>query len=116
MWRKISRKSLLVLISAVLPSGVAHALPLPDVNTVVTMGADFFGCRSLSDLARVVNLDWVQNDKEASSAYGKQHCIVLQKGDQFKVQDVSVVQGAVCLRRLHSSECYWTNSQMLKRR
>ena len=50
----------------------------------------------------------------SSIAYGREHCIVLHKGGQFKVQDESVLHGAVCLSLLRSSECYWTNAQMLK--
>ncbi len=114
MWRNMFRTTLLALISGVLLSGGADAAPLPKTNEVVTMAEDFFGCRALGDLARVVNLDWVKNDKQASIAYGKEHCTILHKGDEFKVQEVSVVQGAVCLRQLRSSECYWTNAQMLK--
>jgi len=114
MWHRILRKALFAFISEVLLSGAAHASPLPNIGAVVTMDVEFFGCTSLDDLVRVVNLDWVQNDKEASIAYGKQHCIRLRKGDQFRVQDVSVVQGAVCLRQAPSSDCYWTNAQMLK--
>jgi hypothetical protein len=114
MRRQISSKTLLVVVSGVLLSGAARAAPHPNVNAVVTMDADFFGCQSLGDLARVVNLDWVQNNKEASITYGRQHCIVLHKGDQFKVQEMSVLQGAVCLRQPNSSDCYWTNAQMLK--
>jgi hypothetical protein len=95
-------------------SGAAPASPLPNIGAAVTMDAEFFGCQSLDDLARVVNLDWVKNDKEASMAYGKQHCIVLRKGDQFSVQAVSVVLGAVCLRQGRSGDCYWTSAQVLK--
>ena len=108
------RAAVFVAVSEVLLSGAPHAAPLPNINSLVTMDAEFFGCQSLADLNRVVNLDWVKNDKEASSAYGREHCIVLRKGEQFKVQDISVVQGAVCLIRIGSSGCYWTNAQMLK--
>ena len=106
--------TLVILVGEGLPGGAGRAAPLPKVNAVVTMDADFFGCHSLDDLARIVTLDWVKNDKGASTSYGNQHCVVLHKGDQFMVRDVSVVQGAVCLRENRSSECYWTNAQMLK--
>lgn len=104
----------MIFASEGLPGGAGRAAPLPKVNALVTMDADFFGCRSLADLARIVNLDWVKNDKGASTSYGNQHCVVLHKGDQYMVRDVSVVQGAVCLRENRSPECYWTNAQMLK--
>src|SRR5262249_2154607 len=110
----MSRMTPFVVIVAVILGGASHAAPLPSINTVVTMDGDFFGCWDLADLARVVNLDWVKNDKKASSAYGRERCIVLHKGEQFKVQDASVLQGAVCLSRASSSDCYWTNAQMLK--
>ena len=114
MWRTASAKTVLAFIGEVLLSGAAQAAPLPNIGEMVTMDVEFFGCRSLDDLARVVNLDWVHNDKEAAAAYGKQHCIVLRKGDELKVQNVSAVQGAVCLRQLRTSECYWTSAQVLK--
>lgn len=114
MWHNISRTAVSVVLSELLLSGAPHAAPLPSIDTLVTMDEDFFGCRSLADLGRVVNLDWVRHDKQASTAYGREHCIVLHKGDQLKVQDASVVQGAVCLRQANASECYWTNAQMLK--
>ena len=114
MWRKASAKTLLAFIGEVLLSEAAHAAPLPNVGELVTMDVEYFGCRSLDDLAHVVNLDWVHNDKDAATAYAKGHCIVLRKGDQLKVQNVSAVQGAVCLRQLRTSECYWTSAQVLK--
>ncbi len=114
MWRNIFRTTLVALGSALLLTAAAPAAPLPKVNAVVTMAEDFFGCRALGDLARVENLEWVKNDKNASTAYGKEHCVVLHKGAEFKVQEVSAVLGAVCLRETRSSECYWTNAQMLK--
>jgi hypothetical protein len=94
--------------------GAPHAAPLPSSNAIVTIDEDYFGCRALDDLARVVNLDWVKNDKEAASAYGREHCIVLHKGDQFRVREGSVLHGAVCLSRAGSADCYWTNAQILK--
>lgn len=114
MWNNISRTTVFAVVSEILLSGAPRAAPLPSINALVTMDEDFFGCRSLADLGRVVNLDWVKNDKQAATAYGREHCIVLHKGDQFKVQDESAVQGAVCLRQIRSSECYWTNAQMLR--
>lgn len=114
MWHEMSGKVVCALVGVIVLTGAARAAPLPNVNAVVTMAADFFGCRALSDLTRVVTLDWVQNDKAASAAYGNEHCAVLRKGDQFRVEAVSVVRGAVCLRENRSSECYWTNAQMLK--
>ncbi len=114
MPHKKSTTTLLVVLCEVLLSGATHAAPLPNINTIVTIDADYFGCRALDDLARVMNLDWVKNDKEAASAYGQEHCTALHKGDQFKVRDVSVVHGAVCLSQGASSECFWTNAQMLK--
>ncbi len=78
------------------------------------MDADFFGCQSLADLARLVDLQWVKNEKEAATAYGRAHCTILHKGDQLKVQDVSSIYGAVCLREPHFLRCYWTSAQMLK--
>jgi len=110
----MSGKPVCALVSVMVLSGAAHAAPLPDVNALVTMAADYFGCRALSDLTRVVTLDWVKNDKTASAAYGNQHCAVLRKDEQFRVEAVSVVRGAVCLRERRSSECYWTSGQMLK--
>ena len=95
MWRDIARTALLAVVGGLLLVDAAPAAPLPSVNAVVTMDTDFFGCRSLDDLTHVVNLDWVKNDKDASTAYGKHNCIVLQKGDQYRVQDVSAVRGAV---------------------
>lgn len=53
-------------------------------------------------------------NKGASTTYGREHCIVLHKGDQFKVQDESVVQGAARVRQTPAPDCYWTNAQMLK--
>ncbi|HUI94768.1 MAG TPA: hypothetical protein VLX44_03355 [Xanthobacteraceae bacterium] len=114
MWQKASAKTLSALIGVVLLSGAAHAAPLPNIGELVTIDVAYFGCRSLDDLAHVVNLDWVRNDKDAATAYGKEHCVVLRKGDQLKVQDVSAVQGAVCLRQLRTSECHWTSAQVLK--
>jgi len=114
MRHKASRTTLLAFLSEVLLSGAAHAAPLPNIGAMVTMDVEFFGCRSLDDLAHVVNLEWVRNDKDAATAYGKEHCIVLRKGDELKVQSVSAVQGAVCLRQLRSSTCYWTSAQALK--
>ncbi len=111
---KKSTTTLLVVLCGVLLSGATHAAPLPNITTIVTMDEDYFGCRALADLARVVNLDWIMDDKEASSAHGREHCIALHKGDQFKVRDVSVVHGAVCLSQGASPECFWTNAQMLK--
>jgi len=105
---------LAVIGGGLLLSGAPHAAPLPSSNTIVTMDEEYFGCRAIDDLARVVNLDWVKNDKEAASAYGQEHCITLHKGDQFRVRDVSVIHGAVCLIRPGSTDCYWTNAQMLK--
>ena len=115
MWRKTSTKTLLAFLSELVLSGAAHAAPLPKIGETVTMEVEFFGCRSLDDLARVVNLDWVKNDKDAAAAYGKEHCIVLRKGDEFGVQGLSAVQGAVCLRPARSAapECYWTSAQQL---
>ena len=79
------------------------------------MDADFFGCKALDDLARIINLDWVKNDKAGSVSYGAQHCAVLKQGERFLVQDVSIVQGAVCLKQQpRAQECLWTNAQMLK--
>jgi hypothetical protein len=116
---RIIQNAMLALLGMVmpgLPSLTAHAAPLPEIGAVVTMDADFFGCRALDDLARVVNLDWVKNDKAGATAYGAQHCIVLKQGQRFSVADVSVVQGAVCVRQEpRSRECIWTNAQMLKR-
>ena len=114
MAHNMFRTMVFVVISEVLLSGASHAAPLPSINALVTMDDDFFGCSSPADLARVVNLGWVKNDKEGATAYGREHCVVLHKGDQFRVHDVSVVQGAVCLQQTNSSECYWTNAQMLK--
>jgi len=111
---KTPTKTLLAFLGEVLLSGAVQAAPLPKTGDVVTMDVEFFGCRSLDDLARVVNLDWVQKNTEASNAYGKEHCIVLHKGDQLRVQDESSVQGAVCLRPTNSSACYWTSAQALK--
>lgn len=114
MWREMSGKAVCALVSVILLTGAAQAAPLPDVNAVVTMAADFFGCRALSDLTHIITLDWVKNDKTASVAYGNEHCALLRKGEQLKVEAVSVVRGAVCLREGRSSECYWTNAQMLR--
>ena len=114
VWRAMSRTALLVLLAEVLLTAMAQAAPLPNVGAVVTIEVDYFGCRSIDDLARVVNLDWVKNDKVASIEYGTQHCIVLHKGERFSVQDTSAVRGSVCLRLPTSRECVWTNAQMLK--
>jgi hypothetical protein len=114
MWRRISAKTLLAFLGEVVLSGATPAAPLPKIGDVVTMDVDFFGCRSLDDLAHVVNLDWVQKDTAASNAYGKAHCVVLHQGDQLRVQDLSSVQGAVCLRPTGSASCYWTTAQALK--
>jgi hypothetical protein len=112
---RLSRMTLFAAISEILLSGGSpHAAPLPKIDAVVTMNEDFFGCHSIDDLGHVVNLDWVKNDKAGSVAYASDHCVVLHKGDQFKVQNLSSVHGAVCLRRTQSSDCYWTNAQMLK--
>jgi hypothetical protein len=110
----MTRAPVLVIIGAILLRGASHAAPLPSINALVTIDEEFFGCSSLADLARVVNLDWVKNDKAGATAYGREHCIVLHKGDQYRVHDVSVAQGAVCLRQTNSSDCYWTNAQLLK--
>lgn len=117
MRHNISTTTLFIVISEVLLSSASHAAPLPNINTTVTMDGEFFGCRALADLAlgTLENLDWVKNDKEASSAYGRAHCIVLHKGDQFEVQNESALHGAVCLSQNPSSDCYWTNAQMLKK-
>ena len=114
MWHEMSGKVVCALVSMIVLTGAAQAAPLPDVNAIVTMAADFFGCRALSDLTQVITLDWVKNDKTASAAYGNEHCAVLRKGEQFRVDAVSVVRGAVCLRERRSSECYWTSAQVLK--
>ena len=110
----VCRTTLLAVIGEVALCGAPHAEPLPVINTVVTMDADFFGCHSIDDLSRVVSLDWVKNDKAGSIAYGRDHCVVLHKGDQFKVQNLSSVHGAVCLRQTPFSDCYWTNAQMVR--
>jgi hypothetical protein len=111
---KKSTTALVLVLGQVLLSGAPHAAPLPTMNTLVIMDEDFVGCRALADLARVVNLDWIMNDKEAAGAFETEHCITLHKGDQFRVRDVSVVHGAVCLSQTRSSDCYWTSAQMLK--
>ena len=108
--------TLFAAISEVLLSGSPNAAPLPKIDAIVTMDEDYFGCHSIDDLGRVVNLDWVKNDKAGSVAYASDHCVALHKGDQFKVQDLSSVHGAVCLRQAQSSDCYWTNAQVLKSR
>ena len=106
---------MVVLVLLVLLTAIAQAAPLPTVGGLATMDVDYFGCRALEDLARVINLDWVKNDKVASLEYGTQHCVVLHQGERLIVQDASAVQGAVCLRQQpRSSECVWTNAQMLK--
>ena len=108
-------KAVLVLLGGVLLTAIAQAAPLPSVGAVVTMDADYFGCRSLDDLAQVVNFDWVKNDKIKSIEYGTQHCTVLHQGERFIVQDASAVRSAVCLRQQpRSAECLWTNAQMIK--
>lgn len=114
MWPKFATKTALAFICDVVLSGAPPAAPLPKIGAIVTMDVQFFACRSLDDLAHVVNLDWVKNDQDAAVTYGNQHCIVLHKGDELKVQDVSVVQGAVCLRQLRASQCNWTSAQVLK--
>ena len=111
---RVSRTTLFAAISEVLLSGSPYAAPLPKINAVVTMDVDFFGCHSIDDLARVVNLDWVKNDKAGSVAYASEHCVVLHKGDRFTVRDLSSVYGAVCVRQAQSSDCYWTSAQVLK--
>jgi len=113
MSRTVFRKTIAVLVAEVLLTATPRAAPLPDVGALVTMGSDYFGCHALEDLARVINLDWVKNDKIASIEYGKQHCIVLHKDDKFNVQDSSSIQGAVCLRAWRARECFWTSAQML---
>jgi hypothetical protein len=108
-------KTVLVLLGGVLLTAIAQAAPLPSPGAVVTMDVDYFGCRSLDDLSHVVNLDWVKNDKIASIEYGTQHCVVLHQGERFMVQDASAVRSAVCLRQQpRSSDCVWTNAQMIK--
>ena len=115
MLRTIFRKILVILACQAALGGIALAAPLPAVGAVVTMDIDFFGCRALDDLARVINLDWVKNDKIASIEYGTQHCVVLHQGERFMVQDASAVRSAVCLRQQpRSSDCVWTNAQMIK--
>jgi hypothetical protein len=115
MSRTVFRKMLVVLACQSALSGIARAAPLPAVGSLVTMDADFFGCRALDDLARIINLDWVKNDKAGAISYGAQHCVALHQGDRLIVQDVSIVQGAVCLKQQpRTQECLWTNAQMLK--
>jgi hypothetical protein len=115
MSRTDFRKILIILASQAVLSGVSQAAPLPNVGALVTMDTDFFGCRAIEDLARVINLDWVKNDKVASLSYGAQHCVVLHQGERLIVQDVSIVQGAVCLKQQpRTQECLWTNAQMIK--
>jgi hypothetical protein len=113
MSRAMCRKIVGVLVGEVLLVAAAQAAPLPNVGATVTMDSDYFGCQSLNDLAHVVTLDWVQNNKIASIEYGTQHCIVLHKNEQYNVQDSSAVRGAVCLRQ-GRNQCYWTNAQMIK--
>ena len=115
MLRTIFRTLLVIFACQAALGGTARAAPLPAVGALVTMDVDFFGCKALDDLARIINLDWVKNDKAGAISYGAQHCVALHQNDRFIVQDVSIVQGAVCVKQQpRTQECLWTNAQMLK--
>ena len=65
----------------------------------VSMGTDFWGCKKLDDLDKVIDFGGIKKDKAAAASYGYAHCIWLAEGGEYWAENASLLSNGVCLLR-----------------
>lgn len=81
------------------------------------MNDNFVGCKDASDMSSIVEF-LSDGDVEAFKKFATEKvvsgdCILLEKGQQVKLKDFSILSGKACVRPRGETSCYYIPAELI---